>query len=262
MDAPLAAAVARAYNNWLHDFCQTDPRRLIGVGMLSPFAMDDVLSETRRCVTELGFRGVFLRANIVNGRHWHDPFYDPLWSLLEELDVPMGFHEASQSGARQSGDHFGGNFMLRHVFSHPLELMMAAGSMCASGVLERHPNLRVAYLEGNASWAPWLLWRLDEHWQLFGDAWGPDLKMLPSQYFKRQAFVSVEPDEEPIKYTLDYMGNDRIVFSTDYPHIDSKFPNAVASLLRLPVSQEDKRKILWDNCVRFYGAGDGLADRG
>jgi predicted TIM-barrel fold metal-dependent hydrolase len=154
---------------------------------------------------------------------------------------------------RQVGDQFGSNFMLRHLYSHPVELMLALGTLCSSGVLDRHPKLQVAFLEGNCSWLPWLLWRMDEHWEMFGDVWAPEQKLLPSEYFKRQCFVSVEPDEEPVKYVSEHVGNDRLVFSTDFPHVDSKFPHAVEGLLKLPVADEDKRKILWDNCAAYYG---------
>jgi predicted TIM-barrel fold metal-dependent hydrolase len=67
MDPRLAAAMARAYNNWLHEFCQENPDRLIGAGMISPFDVQDAVAETRRCIKELGFRGVFLRPNEVIG---------------------------------------------------------------------------------------------------------------------------------------------------------------------------------------------------
>jgi predicted TIM-barrel fold metal-dependent hydrolase len=256
VDLRLAAALARAYNNWLYDFCQADSRRLLGAAMISPFDIEDALSETRRAFQELGFKAVFLRANVANGRTWHDPYYEPLWSTLEELDLPLGFHESASSGAPQVGDQFGSNFLLRHLFSHPMELMVAAGTLCGGGVLERHPKLRVAFLEGNCSWLPWLLWRLDEHCEMFGDVWAPELKMAPSGYFKRQCFASVEPDEEPVKYVIEYMGSDRLIFSTDFPHVDTKFPHAVEELLRLPITDEDKRKILWDNCASYYGVAE------
>lgn len=256
IDPRLAAALARAYNNWLYDFCRADPTRLVGAGMISPFSIEDAVAETRRCVKELGFKAVFLRANVANGRNWHDPYYEPLWSALEELDVALGFHESAASAVRQVGDQFGSNFMLRHLFSHPVELMMAASSMCSGGVLERHPKLRVAFLEGNCSWLPWFLWRLDEHWELFGDVWARELKMRPSRYFERQCFASVEPDEEPVKYVIEHMGSECLVFSTDFPHIDTRFPHAVGMLLELPISEQDKRKILWDNCAGYYGMGE------
>ena len=253
LDPRLAAAVARAYNDWLYEFCQVDPGRLIGAGMLSPFDVEDAVSEAHRCVKELGFKGVFLRPNLVHGRNWYEPYYEPLWSTLEELDVSLGFHEGSGTALPQAGMQFSGNSMLVHTFSHPVEQMMAAGSFCAGGVLARHPNLRVAFLEGNCSWLPFFLWRLDEHWERLGDVDAPELTMPPSEYFKRQCFASAEADEEPMKYVIDYMGNDTMLFSTDFPHTDSKFPRAVERFLDLPIAEEDKRKVLWDNCARYYG---------
>src|SRR5262249_22820780 len=88
-----------------------------------------------------------------------------------------------------------------------------------------------------------------------------ELTMAPSAYFKRQCFVSVECDEEPVKHVIDAVGDDRIVFSTDFPHGDSKFPRAVESFLRLPISTESKRKILWDNCAAYYGFPAGRRRR-
>ena len=248
-----AAALARAYNDWLYDFRQADTSRLLGAGMVSVFDIDGAISEAERCVKQLGFRAIFLRANIVNGHNWEEPYYEPLWSALEELGVPLGFHESNTSAARQVGDQFGYNFMLRHTFSHPVEQMLAVGSFCAGGILNRHPKLQVAFLEGNCGWLPFLLWRLDEHWEMYGDQWAPELKSPPSQYFKQQCYASVEADEEPAKYAIDYMGNDRLVFSTDFPHVDTKFPNSVDRFLELPIGEEDKRKILWDNCAAYYG---------
>ena len=253
MEPRFAAALARAYNNWLHDFCSADPARLLGAGMISPFDVDEAVAEARRCTRELGFRGIFMRSNPVNGRNFHDDYYEPLWSELEDLGMPLGLHESSSSGVRQVGDQFEPNFMLRRVFAQPVEQMLALGSICSGGVLARHPNLKVAFLEANCGWLPWLLWRMDEGYEREADVWSPDLTMPPSEYFKRQCFVSVEPDEIPVKYVIDYLGNGHIVFSTDYPHGDSKFPHAVESFLELStISEEDKHKILWDNCAAYY----------
>jgi predicted TIM-barrel fold metal-dependent hydrolase len=254
MDPGLAAALARAYNNWLYDFCSLDPSRMIGVGMVSPFDVDDAIAEAKRCMTELGFRGIFMRANLMTDRTWHDPYYDPLWATLVEFDVPVGFHESNSSATRQAGMQFEPDFLLRHTYSHPIEQMMALGSFTSGGVFARFPTLRAAFLEGNCSWLPWLLWRLDEHWELFGDIWSKDTTMKPSAYFKRQGYVSVDCEEDPVRYAIDYLGtSNNIVFSTDYPHVDAQFPNSSNNFLKLPISEDDKRKILWDNCAAFYG---------
>jgi predicted TIM-barrel fold metal-dependent hydrolase len=252
MEPAFAAALARAYNDWLYDFCEKNPARLFGAGMISPFDIDVALKEVQRCVKELGFRAIFMRANIVNGRNWYDEYYEPLWSALEEYKIPLGFHESSSSAARQIGDHFEPNFMLRRIVAQPMEQMVGMVSLISGGVLARHPDLRVAFLEANCTWLPWLLWRLDEAWEREGDIWARDLAIKPSEYFKRQVFVSVEPDEAGVKYVIDYIGTDRLVFSTDYPHGDSKFPHAVENFLQLRISDAEKRQILWDNCAEFY----------
>ncbi len=248
-----AAAIARAYNDWMADFCKGDPARLIGAGMLSVFDIQDAVDESRRCVEELGFRAVFLRSNIINEKNWHDPYYEPLWSALEALGVPVGFHEATGSRSRQTGDWFEPNFGIRRVYAQPFEQMLGLGSFIGGGVLARHPRLKVAFLEANCSWVPWLLWRFDEGWEREGDVFMPELTMAPSEYFKRQCWVAVEPDEAPARHLIEEMGSDRIVFSTDYPHGDSRYPRAVECFLELPLADEDKRKILWDNCAAFYG---------
>jgi predicted TIM-barrel fold metal-dependent hydrolase len=252
MDAEFAAAIARAYNDWLHDFCKKDPQRLIGAGMISPYDMSDAVAEARRCTIELGFRAVFLRSNPLVNHQWHENYYEPLWNALEELNLALGFHESTGTGKRQIGERLEPNLMLRRVYAQPMEQMIALGSFCAGGVLARHPKLRVAFLEANCSWLPWLLWRLDEGWEREGDVWAPDLRMLPSEYFKQQCVVSVEPDEATITHVIDYMGGKNVVFSTDYPHGDSKFPEAVHHFLKLPISDQDKRQILWDNCAAYY----------
>jgi predicted TIM-barrel fold metal-dependent hydrolase len=64
--------------------------------------------------------------------------------------------------------------------------------------------------------------------------------------------VSIEPDEEPAKNVLDLIGQKNVVFSTDYPHLDSKFPRAIDYFLEQPITQDEKRRFLWDNCARFY----------
>jgi uncharacterized protein len=252
-DPRFAAAIARAYNDWLYDFCQADPQRMFGAGMLSVYDIHDAVDETKRVVNELGFKAVFLRSNIVTGKPWHDGYYEPLWNVLEELDIPLGFHQATGSSIPQLTKlWFDSNAGLRRAYGQPIGQMFGVGSFLGGGILERHPNLRVAFLEANCAWLPWLLWRLDEAYELEGDISMGDLRMNPSAYFLRQCVASVEPDELPARYAIDFLGNDNLVYSTDYPHGDSRYPRASESFLKLPISDEDKRKILWDNCAEFY----------
>ena len=252
MDPGLAAAISRAYNAWLSDFCGQNPDRLHGSAMIPPHDVGEAVKEARRAVEELGFRTVFMRPNQVNGKNWHDPYYDPLWEEIQRLNVPICFHEGGKVDLPQVGTQFE-THMMYHTCTHPMGMMLAVVDIVGGGVLERFPKLTVAFLEGNCSWAPWLLWRLDEHQEMSGKYDQPDLKLTPSEYFRRQCYLSVECDEMPAEIVTKFGLEDNIVFSTDYPHADSKYPNSVDKFLEMPLSDETKRKFLWDNCVRLYG---------
>jgi uncharacterized protein len=119
-------------------------------------------------------------------------------------------------------------------------------------VLERFPRLRVGLLEGNCSWAPWLFHRLDEHWEWVGRHEVPELRRKPSEYFRERCFLAVEADEATVDDYVRRFGDDNLVFSTDYPHADSKYPRSLEAFLALPLSPASQRKILWDNWVRLY----------
>jgi predicted TIM-barrel fold metal-dependent hydrolase len=253
LEPGLAAAIAKAYNDWLHDFCQADPSRLFGAGLLAPHDVDAAVAETRRCVQELGFKAVMLHPGCVDRRPWHDPHYDPLWRECERLGIPICFHGGGRNFLRPDyALEVFESMMLWHTFGQPLGIMAVTASFAGGGVLHRFPDLRVGLLEGNCGWAPWLLQRLDEHWEWVGAADAPELDRPPSDYFRKNCFLSVEADETTAKYYVDAFGDDNLVFSTDYPHGDSKFPHAVESFFELPLAEETKRKVLWDNLARLY----------
>jgi predicted TIM-barrel fold metal-dependent hydrolase len=165
LEPEFASAVARAYNDWLFDFCKAPPKRMIGAGMVAPHDVPGAVAEARRCATELGFRAVFLSPGTVGRKQWHDPHYDPLWAECEKHDLVVGFHGGGQNHLKPdfSLEVFD-RLMMWHTFSQPLGIMAAAVSITAGGVCERFPKIRFALLEGNCSWAPWLIYRLDEHY--------------------------------------------------------------------------------------------------
>ena len=99
-------------------------------------------------------------------------------------------------------------------------------------------------------------WPRDMLVSLEGRFKSPELKLEPVEYFRRQCYVSVEADEEPAKFVEQSDLANTVVFSTDYPHIDSMYPHAIETFLSLPFSQDTKRKILWDNCARLYSFSD------
>jgi uncharacterized protein len=255
MNPQVGAAIARAYNDWLHDFCQVEPQRLKGVAMISLHDPNEAVKEAERAVNRLGFVGVFARPEPLRNLPWHSRYYDRLWSTLEELSVPMGFHCAAAAGeVSQIGERFGDNLLLRHVISHPLENMVAMTDVIGGGVCERHPRLKLAFLECSCGWVSFLLHRLDNAMEKgrFPTAG----KLKPSEYFRRQCWISTEHERE-LPMVIELIGDNNIVFSTDYPHGDSDFPRGVDEFLEMDrVSRESRRKILWDNCARLYSLGE------
>jgi uncharacterized protein len=253
LEPEFAAAIARAYNDWLADFCRGNPKRLLGAGMVAPHDVQSAAAETRRCVEQLGFKAIFLAPGCVNRRPWHDRYYDPLWAECQRLDVPATFHGGGQTWLKPDFSlEVLDKLMMWHTFGQPLGAMMVAVSLTSGGVLERFPRLRIGLLEGNCSWAPWLFNRLDEHWEWVGRHEVPELTRKPSEYFRANCFLAVEADEEPVRQYVEWFGDENLVFSTDYPHADSKYPHAVEAFLKLPLVPASKRRILWDNCARLY----------
>jgi uncharacterized protein len=251
-----AAALARAYNNWTHDYCAHDPMRLKFAGQVAMHDIPSAVAEAHRCVTELGAVAIIGTPNPVNGQHLHDEACEPLWHEIERLGVPVGFHPTGETSLRDdAGRRYVGhaNFHpIAHAIRNPVELMGGIASMTTGGVLERHPGLRCAFLEGTAGWLYWWLWRLDDQWEKFGPGCERQLRLPPSEYFKRQCYLALDADEEPAVDAVEKLGVDYFVVSTDCPHPDGAFPEAMKEFLALPLDDAARRKILWDNCARLY----------
>ena len=136
---------------------------------------------------------------------------------------------------------------------NPVELMFAFGSLAAGGVLERHPRLRCAFLEGTCGWLPWWLWRLDEAWEKFGPGSEVQISSCPASTSTASASSPPTPTRRCSARWWRPIGDDNIVVSTDYPHSDGLFPVAIQEFVALEgVSDKTKAKILWDNCARLY----------
>lgn len=253
LDPKLSAAVCRGFNNWLGDFCDKDRTRLKPAALIPLQDTTLAVEEARRAVRDLGAVALILSNHPVDGRPWYDTHWDPVWAEAERLGVPITFHGIQMAYQEHLGRRFMDNFALAHAAGHPIELMLALGSLLTGGVFARYPGLRAAFLEGSCSWVPWWLWVLDERVEKFGDDERFALTMPPSEYFRRHCWVSVEPDEALAAQTFASLGDDNIVISSDWPHDDSAYPHAVDEFLAIEgVSAESKRKVLWDNCARLY----------
>ena len=251
-EEPYAAALCRAYNNWLYDYCAVDRKRLMGVGVIPVQDIHAAVEEARRAILELKFKGIFVRPNPVKGRTLDDAYYDPLYKTLQELGAPLMVHEGSGAYLPTAGaDRFPGQWFFTHTVSHPFEQMLASLGLICKGTLEKHPDLQVVFLESGAGWLPYWLWRMDEHQEIlpFQVPW---LKMKPSEYFRRQCYISFEPDEERLGETVQAIGADRVVFASDYPHWDAKLSGSPQAVIdRSDLSLDAKKKLMGENAARL-----------
>ena len=255
-----ATAIARAYNDWLGEFCAHDPQRMYGAAMVMPQDIDGTIEEIRRTKREFGFKAIFIRPNPVRGRNWHSPEYDRLWQTCEDEGIVVGFHGGlactlPQAIAERFDATQDDSWLTIHVACHPSEMMYAMLCMIMGGVCERFPGLRVAFLEANCGWVPYYLWRMNEHYELRREVTFEMIKdrlpLGPHEYFKRQCYASIEAGETvscPVVGDIE----EQVVFSTDFPHPECPFPNGVREFLELPLSEDLKRRILWDNACRLY----------
>jgi predicted TIM-barrel fold metal-dependent hydrolase len=232
LDPQLSLALCQAYNNWIHEFTRYSPERLKFVAMLPVHDVHLACRELHRCVRELGAVGSFLRPNLVNGHFWHSNYWDPLYSLHEELDVTWGFHEGTGAQYSHMNVLYGENRFYRHVASHWIEMQQALIAMIIGGVFEFHPKLRVGFLEAQNSWAPGVLSRIEWDYPQYRDSHAPYLSMTPREYFRRNCWAAVEGSEPEIEATAGLIGADRMCISTDYPHFDSNFPHVAENLLK------------------------------
>jgi predicted TIM-barrel fold metal-dependent hydrolase len=249
-----AVALARAYNDWLAAYCAADPRRLFGAALLPLQDPAAAVDELRRAVTELGFVAGFVRPNPCAGRSLPHPAYEPLWEAAEELDVPVGVHEGSSVTVPTLGSDRPFNPLLLHAVSHSFEAMLACAQLIVFGVLERHPGLRVVFLESSGGWAPFWLERLDEQAESFG-GFCPELRLRPSEYFARQCAISFEVDERTLPAVAPFVGSERIVWGSDYPHHDATFPGAVEAIRATvsPCPTATQARVLGLNARTLYG---------
>lgn len=249
-------ALARAYNAWLYDFCRPDPARLRGVGLISVHEPARMVGELER-ILEYGWRAVVLRPNPARGRTLGHRAYEPFWRACEQHGVAVAIHEGTHVRLPAAGaDRFESRFAL-HACSHPMEQMMAFLALLEGGVLERHPGLRVAFLEAGCGWAPYWLWRLDEEYHHLGGEVEEHVTMAPSAYFRRQCFVGFEPGEPYLAGTLAQVGAETLLFGTDFPHPDHGGGMTDEILSRREVLGERVlHQLLGDNAARFYGLSE------
>jgi predicted TIM-barrel fold metal-dependent hydrolase len=251
-----AAALARAYNNWMADICKEMSGRAAAVAVVPLQDVSAAIEELRRA-SQLGLCGVTVPATVFD-KNLDDPEIFPFFVEAEKLNMAVAVHSVTGAYPTIGADRYD-RFFFSHTLAMSFPTMAAMLSLVCGGVLARLPKLRVAFLEIGIGWVPYWMERMDEHYEKheLRDELKKEVPYLakePSEYVKAgNVFVTCEPDEKTLPDCIRHTGEDLPMYASDYPHGDSKFPDSV-KLLR---SREDlppavKEKILGLNAARFY----------
>ena len=262
----------RAYNDWLADYCRAHPDRLFGVAAVPLQDLTLAVDEANRAVDQLGLKAVFIRPSAyLDDLPLSHEAYDPFWAACQDLDVPVALHpgvHVDTPGAcrlfrlcrdtpnvyinNSDVDPIYGGAALGQAIGNSVDMMVSMGRLLMGGVCERFPRLRFLFLESGGGWVATQLQRMDEQVRTFRleSRW---LSMLPSEYFRRQCWVSFDPDEWNLAASATFIGPDRILWASDYPH--PEYRPEVVDELREGISslpEPDQRRILGGNAVDAY----------
>jgi len=222
-DDPLLNAYSTAYNRWMGEFTQAAGPQVLAVAQVNMRDLDGALAELDRCLA-MGFKAVFVPPELVDNRLLSDPQFDAFWQRCAEPDIPVCLHVVVRFGG--SGMPFepwllaGAGALFSFTLSAAGQLIPALTNMILGGVFDRFPGLKVLLVEAGAGWAPYLMDRLTEKHHTIGALHEP-LALKPAEYLQRNCWYVAEPGERTIGSALDLVGEDRILWGSDFPHIDS-----------------------------------------
>lgn len=250
----LKVACVQAYNEWLfEDFCSYAPDRLIGacalpvgVGPIEP-----AVEEAKKWAAR-GARTYLLPQSAPGGMAWGDEHFEPLWNAIEEVGLPVGFHQAAGQVAVFSDKTSPGAFWTV-ALGNKISLGWVFSQLIYGGVPERHPDLKMILVEGGIGWIAFQLNTMDH---MFGDhhRWtSGDLSMKPSEYFWRQFWATFE-DDRPGLLTMPFLDSSRLMWAGDYPHTEGNFPHAQEQVEHdfAGFSDDVRSAIVFDNAAKLF----------
>ena len=255
-DAKLQEACFRAYNDWLIDYCKVAPNRLIGIAAIPVYDIDAAVKALERCV-KAGLKGSI----IWQAPHPHLPFhsdhYDKFWAASQDLNMPVnlhiltghGYHKETVFKNKTGVENYRGsvNLKLKEITDAFFELIFY-------GVLDRYPRLKFVSVENEIGWLPFMLQQWDYYYRRFRGVNPPPIDKDPSEYFQRQVYATFFRDTVG-GHNLEWWGADNCMWSNDYPHGNSTWPESrkyiERDLGRLP--HDLRFKLLCGNVAKLYG---------
>jgi predicted TIM-barrel fold metal-dependent hydrolase len=208
--------------------------------------------ELERAVKELGLKAFEILPTSLP-LALGDTFYDPIYAVAERLGAVLGIH-GTRGPVRELGASGLSTFSEVHAYTFPAGLILQFTSLICQGVPIRFPKLRLAFLEIGATWIPYYLDRLDEHWEKRGKYEMPLLQKKPSDLVREsQIYFSLEAGESQLVHAIEYLGAEHFIFASDIPHWDTDFPDNLEHLRsHAGLSADTKQKILYENAKRLF----------
>ena len=247
-----ACVIARAYNSWVAERYTRQSPRLKAVALLPVHEPLEAAKELRRA-KELGFVGGLLPAVTVLHKGSGHADFDPIYGEAQKSDMPLAVHGAPSRGL---GFDFFNKFLQVHTLEHPFAILIQFTNMIFEGVFERFPQLRVAFLEAGSGWLPYMMDRMDEEFEKPYRFQAPLLKKTPSEYIRSgQVWTTCEVEEKALIHVLRQFNPRCVMWPSDYPHerLPGMFKRDIPEFLgRGDLSDEEKRRILYDNPNEFY----------
>ena len=250
-DAELRAACFRVYNDFVAEYCQYNPKRLVGLGLISLENIQDGVKELERCAQK-GLRGAMIWAAPPEERPYTHPDYKPFWGAAEKLDLPISLHILTE---RRGGGIGGGrrNFLTNYL-AVPHGIQKTLGVLIFGGVLDEFPQLKLVSAENDVTWFPHFMYRLDHAYDRFRHFQGLTLPLMPSEYVKRQVYATFQ-FESVGRDLVDSYGAESMMWSSDYPHTDSPWPHSreyIEGEAFKRITPEEVQKIVNGNAARLY----------
>ena len=254
-DPDLLSAVFRAYNDWLADFCRTNRDHLKGIAMINLDDVKDGIGELERAA-KLGLVGAMITEYPAENRRYDNSEYEPFWAAAQDLNMPLSLHTATRREGRSRNET---PDSVRVASGRATKVFYPATSMCDmifSGVFERYPKLKLAIVEFELSWAPYLLTSMDYTYVERQEEASYRFKggAVPTDFFHNNVYISFQEDDVGIRMR-DVIGVDALMWGSDYPHSESTFPKSREILDRIldGVPQEEKNKIVGLTAAKLYG---------
>ena len=250
-DAKLQAALFRAYNDWLAEFCAYDPKRLAGVAMIPSLTIEEMVKEIERSA-KLGYKTGLLDASFEPEGGYGAAAYDRVWAAFQDAGMIAAYHTFNGKWwwPRVGAEEERSIHKIAMLMDYPVRRALI--EMIFWGVFDRHPELKVVVAEFRIGWLPHFLWAADDRFET-RPHWKPMPKRLPTDYWKEQMWA-VTLHEPLVAMSLPHIGEDRLMWSSDYPHVESTWPKSQEGIDELlpGVSEETRQKVLHDNTVNLY----------